>query len=125
VRHRANRFGRLPIIVLSTYLSACVSWQAQTVSPAQALSDPLNGNKTFRLETGESGRVEMTHPTVNGDSVTGRHGSDFMTLPLAGIRGTAIKRANTTGTVLLVGGGVVGVGAAVLAYFANRLANAD
>jgi hypothetical protein len=98
--------------LLATYLSACTSWKVQTVAPEQTFSDSLYVKKGVRVTTLDSQHVEIRHPKLTRDTVTGwsRNGA-MVAVPLQNIGQLAVKRPDSGRTVLLVAGSVVGAGA--------------
>ncbi len=124
MRHPAFRAASLLILV--AYVGACTGWQVQSAAPAQALADPQHATKTVRLTTEQQGHVYLSHPTVTGDSVSGRQGDAPAIFALTDVKEVATKQPKTTNTVLLVAGTtiLVGGGIAFLAW-ANMMAAAD
>ena len=114
------------LLVLVAYVGACTGWQVQSAAPAQTLADPQYATKTVRLTTEQQGHVYLSHPTVTGDSVSGRQGDAPASFSLTDVKEVATKHPETTNTVLLVGGTTVLVGGAIafLAWY-NMMAAAD
>src|SRR4029078_436 len=82
----ARRFGHL--VLLSTSLAACSSWQTQSVSPQQLLvtQHPRNigGTRT------DSSRVVLTEPEIVGDTLYGGDTGAESTRSSTGREGVAL-----------------------------------
>jgi hypothetical protein len=101
-------FRAASLLVLVAYVGACTGWQMQSAAPAQTLADPQYATKTVRLTTEQQGHVYLSHPTVTGDSVSGRQGAAPAIFALTDVKEVATEQPKTTNTVLLVSGTVIG-----------------
>ncbi len=112
-------------ILLPVYLSSCTSWQVQSVSPEQVVEEEQPSQ--VRVTTTDQSEVVLEAPRVSGDNLLGLGdrnvswaGSIYavsdtgsaLEIPLADISHLAVKKTNTTNSVLLG----VGVAAAVAAF---------
>jgi hypothetical protein len=104
MRHPAIRAASL--LVLVAYVGACTGWQVQSAAPAQTLADPQHATTTVRLTTEQQGHVYLSHPTVTGDSVSGRQGKAPAIFALTDVKEVATKQLDATKTALLVAGTV-------------------
>ena len=95
-------------------LTACGSWQVQTVSPQQTLSDPRFAGRTVRLTNMENERIVVRDVQLRGDHIVGREGYSSITMPLAKVREVATKRFSPGRTAGLIAGTAATVAAAVL-----------
>ena len=95
-------------------LTACGSWQVQTVSPQQALSDPRYVGRTVRLTTMENERIVVRDVELRGEHIVGREGYGPFTMPLAGVREIATKRFSPGRTVGLIAGTAATLGGVLL-----------
>ena len=118
----------LSSILLPVYLSSCTSWQVQSVSPEQVVAEQPS---QVRVTTTDQSEVVLEAPRVSGDNLLGlgdRHvswaGSAYavsdtgsaLKIPLADISHVAIKKTNTTNSVLLGLGIAAGAFAVIAAY---------
>ena len=95
-------------------LTACGSWQVQTVSPQQALSDPRYVGRTVRLTTMENERIVVRDVQLRGEHIVGREGYSPFTIPLAKVREVATKHFSPGRTVGLIVGTAATVGGVIL-----------
>lgn len=99
---------------LTVWLSACYKWvplRPPTVElPAQA-SKPVEDRDELRLHVGQSGKVEGTLAELTQDSVVLVDDGARVTLALESVSHVDARRFNLTGTVILVGGVIVVIGA--------------
>lgn len=102
--------------LLTTYVSACTSWKVQTVAPEQTFSDSSYVSKGARVTTLDSQQVEIKHPTLTGETITGRsrRGATII-IPLQNITRLEVKRPDTGKTIMLIVGSAAGAGALTLA----------
>jgi len=56
-------------ILLPAYLSSCTSWQVQSVSPEQVVTEDQPSK--IRVTLSDSSQVEMEQPHIVGDTVRG------------------------------------------------------
>jgi hypothetical protein len=100
----SHSFIRLTLLVASA--GGCQKWQTVGPSPAEYL-------QTHRVETVRVTRpngyvLELRDPLVAHDSLTGLPPEGpRVSLPLSEVDSMAVRRANTVGTVALLGGIVV------------------
>jgi hypothetical protein len=124
----ARRLGHL--LLLSTSLAACSSWQAQTVSPQQLLVTQHPGK--IRVTRTDSSKVVLTDPEIVGDTLYGRDGAARSTKSSAGREGVALanvghvslRRKDPFATGMLIGvpaAALIGAGLIIR----NALANID
>jgi hypothetical protein len=95
-------------------LTACGSWQVQTVSPQQVLSDPRYAGKTVQLTTMGNERTVVRDVQLRGERVVGREGYSPFTIPLAKVREVATKHFSPERTVGLIAGTVATLGGVIL-----------
>ncbi len=120
----------LSCILLPVYLSSCTSWQVQSVSPEQVVEEEQPSQ--VRVTTTDQSEVVLEAPRVSGDNLLGlgdRHvswaGSAYavsdtgsaLKIPLADISHVAIKKTNTTNSVLLGLGIAAGAFAVAVVVF--------
>ena len=124
----ARRFGHL--VLLSTSLAACSSWQTQSVSPQQLLVTQHPGK--IRVTRTDSSKVVLTDPQIVGDTLYGRDTGTGSTKSSAGREGVALgdvghvslRRKDPLATGLLIGvpaAALIGAGLIIR----NALANID
>jgi len=97
---RFKSASRIIVLVLfaAHSLTACTKWVA-TTTPLPALIAEQPPQK-IRLNLADGTNVELSHPTIVGDSVvTGVAPSASRTLALTSITAIAVQRSNTLGTV--------------------------
>jgi hypothetical protein len=95
-------------------LTACGSWQMQTVSPQQMLSDPRYAGRTVRLTTMENDRVVVRDVELRGERIVGRQDYSPFTIPLAEVREVETRHISPGRTVGLIAGTAATLGAAIL-----------
>ena len=102
-------------ILLPVYLSSCTSWQVQSVSPEQVVTEDQPSK--IRVTLSDSSRVEMEQPRIVGDTLRGlvKGGPDDSLVErdvlLADIATVRINKYHTTKSVLF------GVGIVVVGFF--------
>lgn len=87
-------------------LSACTSWQVQTVSPEQVIA--TQNPPAVRVQRLDGSRVVVDSPRIGGDSLVGATGGKPTGVPLADIYQLAIRHddgAKSVGLVLVVAAG--------------------
>jgi len=103
----------LSSILLPVYLSSCTSWQVQSVSPEQVVTEDQPSK--IRVTLTDSSELEMEQPRIVGDTLRGlvKGGADDSLVErdvlLADIAAVRVKKTSTTKSVLL-GVGFVAVG---------------
>jgi hypothetical protein len=102
------------VALCALLLTACGSWQVQTVSPRQALSDPRYAGKTVRLTTTENERIVVRDVQLRGERVVGREGYSPFTIPLARVREVSTKHISPGRTVGLIAGTAATLGGVFL-----------
>ncbi len=106
MRYAATRC--ISSLLLVTYLSACTKWQVQNVTPEQTFADSFYVRKGVRVITVDSQRVEIKHPKLTGDTITGRSNSAAMVaIPLQNVRELDVRRPDSGRTLLLLAGSIV------------------
>ncbi len=120
----------LSSILLPVYLSSCTSWQVQSVSPEQVVTEEQPSQ--VRVTTTDQSDVVLAAPRVSGDNLLGLGdrnvswaGSAYavsdtgsaLEIPLADISRLAVKKTNTTNSVLLGLGIAAGVFAVAAVAF--------
>ena len=106
-------------ILLPVYLSSCTSWQVQSVSPEQVVTEEEPSK--IRVTLTDSSELEMEQPRIVGDTLRGlvKGGADDSLVErdvlLADIATVRVKKTNATASVLLVVGIAAVVGVAVFA----------
>jgi hypothetical protein len=99
-------------VLLACYVSACTQWVVQTAAPEQTFSDSSYVRKGVRVTTSNSQRVEIVHPRLTGDTITGlSKNSAGVSIPLQDIRELAVKRPDLASSVGLVIGLMAGAAA--------------
>jgi hypothetical protein len=111
----------IAVLLLSLDLSACTSWKLQTVTPDQAFADSSYVRRGVRVTTLDSQKVEIRHPTLRNEAITGwsRRGGP-VAVPLQNIGKLEVKRPDAGKDVMLVLGSAAG--AVVLTYAAVCIA---
>jgi hypothetical protein len=94
-------------------LTACGTWEVQSVSPQKALSDSQYVGKTLRLTTTENQRMVLRDVQLRGEQVVGREGYSSITIPIAKVREVATPRFSPGRTVGLIVGSAALVGGAI------------
>ncbi len=120
----------LSSILLPVYLSSCTSWQVQPVSPEQVVEEEQPSQ--VRVTTTDQSEVVLEAPRMSGDNLLGlgdRNASwagsayavsdtgSALAIPLADISHVAIKKTNTTNSVLLGLGIAAGAFVVVVAAY--------
>ncbi len=114
-------------ILLPVYLSSCTSWQVQSVSPEQAITEDQPSK--VRVTLTDSSTVEMEQPRIVGDTlrglVKGKPSSDAVKdgrisllerdVLLADIATLRVRKTSVGKSVLLGLGIVAVIGGAVFA----------
>ncbi len=103
----ARRFGRL--VVLTTALAACSSWQTQGVSPQQLLVTQHPGK--IRVTRTDSSKIVLTDPEIVGDTLYGRDtGAGSITsatrregVALGDVGHVSLRRKDPVATGMLIG----------------------
>ena len=96
----------LSCVLLPVYLSSCTSWQVQSVSPEQVVTEDQPSK--IRVTLTDSLELEMEQPRVVGDTLRGlvKGGADDSLVErdvlLADIATVRVKKTNDTKTVFLV-----------------------
>lgn len=122
----ARRFGRL--VLLTTSLAACSSWQTQGVSPQQLLVTRHPG--TIRVTRTDSSKVVLTDPEIVGDTLYGRDtGAGSMTsatgregVALGDVGHVSVRRRDAFATGMLIGvpaAALIGAALIIRSSFAN------
>ena len=101
------------LLQLSVFLSACMSWQTQPVSPTQLINDQRPS--VVRVTRPDSSRIVLREPVVQGDTLIGFPQSataDSLIrtrVPLADVQDIAILRSDPNKNTLLAAGFVIAV----------------
>lgn len=109
----------LSSILLPVYLSSCTSWQVQSVSPEQVVTE--EDPSKIRVTLTDSSEVEMEQPRIVGDTLRGlvKAGADDSLVErdvlLADIATVRIKKTDPGRTAFLGLGIAAVVGVAVFA----------
>ena len=116
----------LSSILLPVYLSSCTSWQVQSVSPEQVVTE--DQPSTIRVTLTDSSELEMEQPRIVGDTLRGLvKGKPFSgtvkdeislierDVLLADIATVRVKKTNATTSILLGVGIVAVVGVVIIA----------
>ncbi len=105
----------LSAVLLAAYLPACTSWQMGTPSPETFVT--TEHPERVRVTRTDGATLTLHAPFVRGDSLLGIRArglaqperGDTLGLPLSEVRRVDVRRTNTTGTLLVVGVGLVAV----------------
>ena len=92
------------ILLVTTSLTACTSWQVQTVAPEQVVTD--QHPSAVRVQLLDGSRVVLDSPRIEGDSLLGATAGRETGVPLAAVHNLAVKRgsaAKSIGLVFFVG----------------------
>jgi len=106
------------IVVVCLLAQSCTSWQTQPGAPGQVLASKTP--ERVRVNRPDGSRVELVHPVISGDTLSGnRPGSPAddpagrIAMPLSEVQSVDIQRVSAGKTVLLIGG--LGLTAIVIA----------
>ena len=108
----------LSSILLPVYLASCTSWQVQTVSPEQVVTEDQPSK--IRVTLTDSSELEMEQPRIVGDTLRGlvKGGADGeRDVLLADIATVRVKKTDTGNSVLLGLGIAAGVFAVAAVAF--------
>jgi hypothetical protein len=112
---------RLLALALCT-LTACATWKAQSVLPAETLS---TSRKLVRLTLADGTQHTMSLARVEGDSIVGVHprptrtGRNAMSYPLSEVREVEVAEISSGRTAGLVGGVLAGAYIVLAITFRN------
>jgi len=101
-------------ILLAIWLSACTGWQAQRVAPERVLQDSQFVRRGVRVTTLDGRRLEIAHPGLRADTLTGTRDTGAVAIPLGQVRKLDVRRPSAARTAALVGGSLVGAAAATM-----------
>lgn len=111
-------------ILLLAYLPACTSFQA-TTQPLSELTAPPKPADKVRITTSDGAQREVDAPRVVNDTLygtawetdpSGKPGAVPVALPLSEIRTVEVRKSDGTNTAILVGGIVLVVVVAAVAW---------
>jgi hypothetical protein len=108
----SRRYGSA--VLVTTWLSACTGWQAQSVAPERVLQDSQFVRRGVRVTTLDGRRLEIAHPALRADTLTGTGDTAAVAIPLGQVRKLDVRRPSASRTAALVGGSLVGAAAATL-----------
>ncbi len=120
LRKQIDLIRLVAIVAAGTFLSACMTWQTQSLEPERFRT--ADSTQTVRL-TLTGGDTIMVHaPVITGDSLVGmqtRRGAspdslERVSIPLTAISQAELKKSNPAGN-LLVGIGLIAAVAAIVA----------
>ena len=103
------------VLLATTTLTACTSWQVQTVSPEQVVN--TEHPSAVRVQRMDGSRVELKSPRISADSLLGSAVDNSLFgspagkpagMPLSDVYQLAVKRGNALKTVGLVIGLIAG-----------------
>jgi hypothetical protein len=107
--HRQLTFRRLiACILLPTYLTACVTWQAQETSPEQLLAEEQPDKVLVKLADGS--KLVLEQPVIVGDSLVGLEQGEERSIPLTSALAFEVRKTDADLTAWSVLGGVVVLG---------------
>ena len=110
----------LAAILLSLQVASCTSWRVASVTPAKLVAEEQPAR--VRVTRSDGTRVVLYQPSVQGDSLVGRHApgvaSPDRAVALADVTAVARRRGDTGKTVLL-GVGVAALIAGTIAFAAT------
>jgi hypothetical protein len=95
-------------LLVTASLSACTSWQVQTVAPEQVVS--TQHPSSVRVQRLDGSRAVVDDPRIGGDSLLGVTVGKPTGVPLADIYQVAVKRVSagkTVGLVLAIPAGII------------------
>lgn len=104
------------LLMLATTLTACTSWQVQTVAPEQVIT--TQHPSTVRVQRLDGTRAVVEDPRIGGDSLLGVTIGKPIGVPLADIYQVAVKRVSagkTVGLVLAIPAGLLVMSYAICA----------
>jgi len=110
--------------VLAAYLSGCTGWQTQRVTPQRVLEDSHYVRRGVRVTTADGRRLEIEHPTLRADTLTGTRDRAAVAIPLDQVRRLDVRRPSVPRTAALVVGSMAGAAAAALGVLCIYLCGA-
>ena len=101
-------------LLVATSLSACTSWQVQTVTPEQVVT--TQHPSAVRVQLLDGNQIVLDSPRIAGDSILGATGGKMTGVPLAGVHDVAVRHGSTGKTIGLVIGVTAGtlIGLAII-----------
>ena len=105
-------------VLLPMYLTGCMTWKTQEVSPQQVIAEQQPGKMRVTLTNGR--QLVLSQPGVSGDTLSGRVARDSVDIALADVAKTEVPKFSAVWTVVEVSIGVLAVaGAGSLLYAAT------
>jgi hypothetical protein len=111
---------RLAVMVSLLSAAACTSWKTQSAAPADVMREETSDR--VRITRSDGSMIELIHPVLSGDSLSGRWAntkdtSSRVSIPISDVRSVAVRRVSAGKTALLIAG--VGLTAVAVVGAAN------
>lgn len=114
---RQWRFSRIIAgVLLPIYLTGCMTWKTQEVSPQQVIAERQPGKMRVTLTNGR--QFVLSHPGVSGDTLSGRAAGDSVSIALADVARTEVPKISAVWTAVGLTLGLVAVAGVALAVWA-------